>query len=356
MNHDLQERLYQLIALKLAGSANGAELRELEVLLESAPDFKYLLDQLKGFPQLDAAHAENLTDQAYAAHSVKMMYADKDVQLDANRGNLSRTGLAAGKVRLLRMGAVAATLIAALIMAQVFFFRKGQVEPTAVVEAPKALSDKSKLKLPDGTVVYLNANSNLEYDEHFNKTGRTVKLTGEAYFDVAHDAKKPFVVQTSRATIKVLGTEFNVKDYDDEAWEATLLKGKIEMFVNSKPREKLQLEPSQKVTVVKVKENIRSSKEALFKVAVSKVKPLDNNIVETAWKDNKLIFVDKPLVEIAKDLERSFAVNVIFESDKAKHQKYTGAFDTDNLLQILEILDLSNPFRYNLSDHTLIIK
>lgn len=353
MNRDLQDKLYDLIARKLSGDATLAELQELEALLQSAPAFQMLHDQLLQFPQLDAGVTKDITDQAYATQYVKMLYAGGSSQYPTPV--VAPKAPSAGIFRLpfLKFAAVAASLFCLVLLGSTLFSddnnhfaSNGKTEH----DHTKPANGKSKLTLPDGTIVYLNANSHLQYDGEFNKTSRDVVLTGEAYFDVAHNPKKPFIVHTSKAAIRVLGTRFNVKNYDGELWETTLLQGKIEMYLNDKPEDKLQLEPSQKVSIAAPAPREGKDKTRDLKISVTEIKPLEDNVVETAWMADKLVFVDKPLIDIVKDLERRFGIAVRFQSETSKQQRYTGAFDQIELKEILQILDLSNPIDYELAD------
>src|SRR5439155_8152 len=111
--------------------------------------------------------------------------------------------------------------------------------------------------LPDGTQVWLNAESRITYSNTFNKSLREVNLEGEAYFDVTHDAAHPFIVHTSSIAIKVLGTAFTVKSYaSDKTIEATLLRGSIEVVKNNDPSApKVILRPHEKLVFNKEEKN-----------------------------------------------------------------------------------------------------
>jgi transmembrane sensor len=120
-------------------------------------------------------------------------------------------------------GAAAAAITA--VLSFTFFSTTKVVKPTRQAEntvSTKAGS-KSKIQLPDGTQVWLNADSKLEYNENFNVKLREVKLSGEAFFDVVKNKDKPFVIHTSQMDVKVLGTAFNVRSYPDEATTETAL-------------------------------------------------------------------------------------------------------------------------------------
>lgn len=341
----------------MAGSADFEQLQELEQLLKLYPEFKQLDEVLFHYPGIDESVTKDITDQAFATQYVKMLYAQQEHQVAPPASQDPVTPLKRSKRVFLKLAAIAASIILLIAFFKTDFFsdEKARLSTNLVTPKDTVPNGKSKLTLPDGTLVYLNANSHLEYGQDFNTVKRDVVLTGEAYFDVAHNPRKPFVVHTSKATIKVLGTRFNVKNYADATWEATLLQGKIEMYLNNKPKNKLTLEPSQKVSVSALEKRSGSQPDD-FKISVTKIKPLKDDIVETAWMQNKLVFVDQPLQEIAKELEREFGVTVRFKSDKSRNNRYTGAFKNDNLQQILEILDLSNPIGYEWKENQLIIQ
>ena len=361
MESSKQERIYELLAKKLSENATLDELRELESLLALRPDFKRLHDSLQDYPRINDALSKDLTDQAYAAQFVKMMYAEDDPKVVATW--LEETDLVAQKRRIwnLKSWRVAAVLLILIIAATTFYLLNGN-ELVGTIglmsDVEKKSSSKSKLTLPDGTTVYLNTNSYLQYGADFNKKNREVSLVGEAYFDVAQDSIKPFIVRTSKATIKVIGTRFNIKNYENDIWEATLLQGKIEMYLNNRPKDKLQLEPSQKVSIVEenAPAKYKRSKEGDFKVLISKINQQSSEIAEIAWMDNKLVFFDEPLYKIAKELERSFGITVKIISSQRAEQRYTGSFKNDNLEQILKILNMSNPINYEWNRKELIIK
>src|SRR5690606_31670859 len=110
---------------------------------------------------------------------------------------------------------------------------------------------RKQLVLPDGTKVWLNADSRLVYDGLLEGDTREVRLEGEAYFDVTRNVNRPFIITTDKISIRVLGTTFNVKAYPDDArTEATLISGEIELSVNDRPREKILMQPNEKVAVV----------------------------------------------------------------------------------------------------------
>jgi ferric-dicitrate binding protein FerR (iron transport regulator) len=213
------------------------------------------------------------------------------------------------------------------------------------------------MTLPDGSIVRLNAKSKVSYAQDFAKT-REVYLTGEAYFEVTHNAAIPFIVHTDAADIKVLGTRFNVRNYSNEhRMEAALLTGSIELTLRADSQHKILLKPSDKIIVNK---NADGDKDPMpsaadKKVELTSIKVQDSVIVETSWLNDKMAFFDKPFSEIALDLERQFDVHIEFKNKVVSSFKYTGVYDADNAVDILEILQMIKPFQYTLTNKQITI-
>ncbi len=141
--------------------------------------------------------------------------------------------------------------------------------------------------LPDSTMVFLNSGSTLKYSVGEKKGKREVFLEGEAWFDVAKDAQRPFFVHTSFYDVKVLGTQFNVKAYGkDNEVVTTLEKGSVQINFSNKPK-------YQKTTYLKVGEQIIYDQEN-NEIDIKHV----NTHIYTSWKDNKLVFINMSLKEL----------------------------------------------------------
>jgi len=220
--------------------------------------------------------------------------------------------------------------------------------------------------LPDGTEVTLNAGSRLKYDNIFGITDRVVNLEGEGYFKVAKDSERPFTVKTSHISVVALGTEFNVRAYsENKTIETTLVEGslRIENIADDSGEEVLVLKPNQKVTYIKessaiVNETIKSKTELDNKSAPEPVQKTlitpdlvaeDVNIEPIiSWKENKWIFEQKCLSQIALELERKFDVKIVFESERLKTVRFTGTILAEPIEQVLEVMSLSAPISYKL--------
>ncbi len=197
-----------------------------------------------------------------------------------------------------------------------------------------------KITLPDGSVVLLNINSQLQYPRTFDQGEREVALIGEGHFDVTHDPERPFIVKTRDFDVKVLGTSFNVKSYqNDSQTETTLISGKVEVL-----REKeipIVLAPSQKAVYYKTEEKIEVE-EVISKDAI-------------AWQQGTLVFKNTPMRQVALDLERKYNIKIVIKSPKLLTYEYTGTFDNLTLEESLQLLMISSPIKYTRTKDQVII-
>lgn len=215
---------------------------------------------------------------------------------------------------------------------------------------------RSLIKLADGTTVWLNADSELKYPARFKGNMREVYLKGEAYFDVAKDAERPFVVHTDRMNVNVLGTSFNVRSYpDDSTYEATLITGEVEVVLVAEPEKKFRLKPAEKLIVANKEDSIYQPKQVPVISTATYFTREDSAIIETAWVDNKLIFNDESFASLATRMERWYNVSIQFDNTAIQQLRFTGLFKKETLTQALEALQLTEGFNYKLVDDRVII-
>lgn len=193
--------------------------------------------------------------------------------------------------------------------------------------------------LADGTKVWLNSASRLIYPQSFMGKERRVVLSGEAFFDVAHDAERPFIVETSRMNVKVLGTRFNVNDYDDnEEVSTTLVNGSVEIV--SGDQQVFRLVPGEQAYG---KENELEKREV-------------NVRLYTSWIDGKFLFNNTELEEIAKQISRWYDVEIFFSSENVKKVRFTGAIvkfkPLDDLVRMIES---TSQVRFSVKGKTIVI-
>ena len=196
-----------------------------------------------------------------------------------------------------------------------------------------------QVMLADGTKVWLNSASRLIYPQSFVGKERRVVLSGEAFFDVTHDAERPFVVETSRMNVKVLGTRFNVNDYEDnEEVSTTLVNGSVE--IASGDQQAFRLVPGEQAYG---KENELEKREV-------------NVRLYTSWIDGKFLFNNTELEEIAKQISRWYDVEIFFSSENVKKVRFTGAIvkfkPLDDLVRMIES---TSQVRFSVKGKTIVI-
>lgn len=197
-----------------------------------------------------------------------------------------------------------------------------------------------RLVLSDGTKVWLNSDSQLKYPVQFNGDMREVYLKGEAYFEVAHNARKAFVVSTSKGDIRVLGTSFNVRDYRDENKVVTTLEAGQVRYI-SPGRGEIDLIPGY----------------MLEDGAGSPLIPRKVNTEEyTGWKDGKYIFDDVSVEEIMTTLERWYDVTVVYENNQVRKLHFTGDLERYATINtILNFMETGGDVRFRIDGKTIIV-
>lgn len=242
------------------------------------------------------------------------------------------------------------------------------VAANTINEVSAPLGGKSKLVLPDGTVVWLNAGSTLKYAQDYNTSHRDVYLEGEAYFKVKTNPEKPFIVKTSEMSVKAYGTSFNVKAYPDEGTITTTLvegivriegtdKNKKKFEVALKPNQKLtyvrkEVEPKEEIEIVQKVQEFRPSENTelpVENVPVVVDKEVETNLY-TSWKDEKWVIEREDLDELCVMLERRYNVKFIYKTDSIKKYKISGTIRKETLEQILDFLKLMAPVEYTIKD------
>jgi len=206
---------------------------------------------------------------------------------------------------------------------------------------------KSEAYLPDGTKVWLNASSKLTCPVSFeNKDSREVMLEGEAFFDVTEDKSKPFIVQTSRLQVRVLGTAFNVKSYaGEDITETTLVRGKVMIALNDAAGK-------QDTLLMKEHEQVTYS-DASHALSLAKVQtePV------TAWTQGKLVFENRLFADIKPALERWYGVEIEADELEDNGCRFSTTIDEEPITKILELFKATSAISYTITpDNTVILK
>jgi transmembrane sensor len=346
-NSTEQTRVIELMAKKMGRTASPEELEELARLLSSNPDYSWLAEvvaSLKG----NAEHVEMSVPKAELADSGWMQLAERMNAEPEKRGRVRWMGGIASRV-------AAAMLLGLIGIGIISYSRWGrQLVPVVMKKTMEVgYGGKSMLVLADGTKVWLNAGSRLVYPASFTGKTREVQLEGEALFDVAQQAYQPFFVHTGKITVRVLGTRFDVKAYREDAQvSATLISGKIQVIMNEDPEKKILLSPHEKLTVMNV-----VAKEAKADDTV-KENELRYQVqflaqAETDWVNNKMVFNNESFDEVARQMERRYAVHIEFGNALLKREHVSGIFEKETLSQALEILKMTTRFNYKIDSNVV---
>lgn len=211
-----------------------------------------------------------------------------------------------------------------------------------VVEAP--LGSKSKLILPDGSLVWLNAGSKIVYSQGFGVRDRHVRLDGEAYFEVTKHKELPFDVRTRELNVKVLGTKFNFRNYEeDEEVVVNLLEGRVQLDNHLRDVGEKFLAPSEKVILNKVTGEMVISEA---KVANAK-----------EWMNDRLFFDEMSLSDIVKELERSYNVRILIKDEKLKKCRFYALFNKREqaVEDVMDIITETGKLRYKMEGDSIIL-
>jgi len=243
---------------------------------------------------------------------------------------------------------------------------KPKPENLTYTEIRAPFGARTEIVLPDGSTVWLNAGSKIKYTNIFNRDNREIQLNGEGYFKVTRNADLPFDVKTGDLSIRALGTEFNVKSYDDEdIIETTLVEGKVAIHQGAKEKSSIFLEPHQQAVYMKYNKNLTVKDMKAVREVKPEVLKFKEGILYiaekidpepfVAWKENRLILKGEELSNLVIKLERKYDVKFIFGSEKLKRFRFTGTLENETLTQVLDVIKLSAPLEYELQGKTVMI-
>lgn len=201
----------------------------------------------------------------------------------------------------------------------------------------------TKVTLPDGSTVVLNAASTISYKQDYGREDRKVELSGEGYFKVKHDDDHPFEVKSKCITVKDVGTEFNFYAYDDkDSQEVTLKSGRLVVVNELRDEEQAELSPHQKATLEK-----RTGRLKVTSTVAEK---------EYVWMGHQLRFEHDRLGDVFFALERRFNVDITVDNPAMLNDTYTGSFDDKDVRGGLETLQINYGFNFTIDGKKINIK
>jgi transmembrane sensor len=354
------DRIWILLGKKRSGEATPEELGELEALLPEQEEDGYaseLMDKiweapLRPVPDMDAHKG--------VWHRIqKQVYAEEGRPGGARILFLRKWRVAAGF--LLIAGATAAWYLQHADGIRKTASGDGEAHARTNQVATQAGS-RTRLELPDGTQVWLNANSQLTYgNKSFGAEEREVTLSGEAFFDVVKNEKVPFIIHTRDLTIRVLGTSFNVRAYPKERTvETALIRGLVEITTRRDPDRRIMLKPDEKI-IVPVDLQPESGDpgrpagatvSSLYSI-VKLRKDSTQTVPEIVWTKNKLEFDNELFAELAPKMENWFNIRIHFRDEEIKKRRFSGVIEKETLKETLDAMRLSGHFSYQITGNEL---
>ncbi|RPD43041.1 FecR family protein [Chitinophaga barathri] len=346
-----EDKIWNLMARKLSGEALPHELTALQELMDQQPELREVYAMMA--EHWDAASEEESGKLDGKYLRLWQAISEKKENQRANKAhfNISRLNTA-------KWLTAAACIVLAVVFAIFFTNRNG--DPAQLSEVSTRNGSRTKIILPDGSAVWLNAGSRLTYTAgDFTKEERAVHLTGEAFFDVEPMPDAPFIVHTQQAKVQVLGTSFDIKAYpEDGQFEAALITGAIVVIPKTGKEKTIQLKPGQRITL---SEN-RPGKAASPAIHLDSIRMIpvnggaDSLLLETAWIENKLAFTSEPFYSLAAKIERWYNVKINFADTTVKNYRFTGVFEDETLEQALSALQFTGSFKYRIVKNEIFIE
>lgn len=293
----------------------------------------------------------NLTDEelwvsSAVADDTQQYDVDQAFERFRKRTGLNQSGRQSYKwYRTWSVAAVAIVLLG-LITVTAYWQGSRQIQSNfsdIVVEAP--LGSKTKLTLPDGSTVWLNAGSKMIYSQGFGVSDRRLAFQGEGYFEVEKNDEMPFLVQTHDVNVIVVGTKFNFRNYpEDEEAVVELLEGKVALENQLKEESVRYLSPNEKMVLHKA--------TGKMDITSAKVKEA------TLWTENILLFDEDLLPDIVRELERSYHVQIEIENEDLKQTRFYGQFNQleQNIYDVLDMLSETGKLKYHEEGKVIYLK
>lgn len=237
---------------------------------------------------------------------------------------------------------VAAILLLLILLAGLWFYFTPKPEPVVLAEqtvystiyAP--MGSRISFNLPDGSTGFLNSGSTLTYSIPF-AGNRNIELKGEAWFDVIHDEQHPFEINAGTSSVRVLGTNFNLRAYPKERFiEIVLAEGSVE-FTAKPNAQPMKIAPSERMTYDEKGIHVETTDPAKFK----------------GWTEGKLIFRGDKMEDVARRLERWFNIEVVVEGTTMDDYSFRATFEDDTLYEVLSLLSRTSPMGYRVTPRKL---
>lgn len=233
-------------------------------------------------------------------------------------------------VKFRQLKRIAAVIVLPLIAAALSYLVYNQFFSVKYIEVSNPKGSRSEFFLPDGSRVWLNAMSNIKYPEEFNTDKRFIELSGEAFFDIKHNNKQPFVVKAANIEVRVLGTKFNISAYPDTKKTETILQeGEVAVAINK--NDVLKLKPNQQISI--------QQSNGKYEIKEVDAKRL------TSWKFGRIVFDNCSISEIVQKLQRLYDVDIEIKGNK--QTKFSFTLRHERIDEVFELLSLTSTLEYS---------
>jgi ferric-dicitrate binding protein FerR (iron transport regulator) len=323
----MNERIEKLLISFFAGELNKSDEKELDAWKIANNDneklfrhYQYIWNKAKTFSRQSEDQVENA-----------LQLTKKRIPFDRRNKTL------------IWMRQIAAVLLVGFVIWTVWDNYQEVItdDSRLVYQEVKALPGVNTIvSLNDGTKVHLFPGSKLSYPHSFKGNERNVQLKGEGYFEVAHHPEMPFIVSTDHLRVRVLGTEFNLRAYEEEAFiETALVKGKVQLE---------KAKGGKYVTLNDLLPNQRS----VYHWATNEMNVFNEKNIEqfAAWKHGKLVFDATSMEEVVYRLQKWYNVEIIIQDEQLYNYRFTGVFGNEPIQEVLELMRFTSPFSYRISE------
>jgi ferric-dicitrate binding protein FerR (iron transport regulator) len=303
----------------IAGEASPDEIKQLKSFFKNDSELdSWLKDQLADSPEMMDPDIKRRMLENIRSRT------DYNASLPATAGRKNHTI----RLYLRKVSTIAAILFPVTILLAIGLYLRPQKVELFEVIANKG--EKASLTLTEGTIVAINSDSKITYPNDYNRKERFLTLKGEAYFDVQYNPEKPFVVECEDIKIKVLGTSFGIKAYENENQISIVLNtGKIQLTT---PKEMIEMAPDDRIVYNKTTQTAIREK-------------VDANDY-TGWRQNRLRFENESLEIIVKTISRMHNIDIVFENPHLMNMRFTGTIDNTNIKSVLDAIILTSSINY----------
>lgn len=352
-----EDHFYELVHKYLKQEITPEEQSLLERNLEEDGQRRILFDAL--------------TTSSVKKSSLAELQSKFDNIISSEKNTLSTSQRKWLKFPIYKISIAAAAIVGAIFLLIVPRLQNTSVDAPALAQTINTKNaERKKIILPDSTEVWLNSGSTISYLPSFGKTDRDIELDGEAFFDVMPNKNLPMIIAAKGIKVKVVGTSFNIKSYHDEnSYEASLVEGKIELYLSDQDKSKEQvyhLVPGEKIKILDNTASYASNKQSVpeqaefreYEILKSSFRKENQNETpsEIAWREDKLAFDSEALSTALLKMEKWYDAKIELQNTTLAQLAISGTFTEESVEELLKVLQMGGAqFRYKKINEKIII-